>query len=843
MNTNIMNSNPIHSQLPFTQHSPGRQDILLNMERQGSGSSWNGLSSPGRSVFGRKMLYVVLVLVGNMFFVGALNAQIVQRGSSTTAVWTSGSSISIITPTGVVAGDVMIVNLAIKSGGSPVTLPSTSGWTLISNDALYESGGQHHHGAALYRVATGNEGGNTITINVGAITGGATATIVAFSGVSTTGGFDGAGASNSGPFDAAPNPWTLATGNSDPSNVTAVSTATTNALVIMLVSAQDDAGTVSGWTTATFGSLNTGSYSNAASAGTVGAGWKIKSGTGSTGVGAASLSSNKRNGAILLALRPQPATSTMNANTVGAETICAGTLKVPVQSFSIVQTGANANMTGLSFTTTGTYAATGDITKFQLWTNTINLFSDPGTSQVGIDLSTALGTGAHAFASFSQTLTAGNTRYFWITIDVSSSPGSGVTLGVNATPTLTLSAGSQAGSSTAGGTQTLQSSGTWLGTTNTNWFTASNWCGGVPTSATDVFISSGGNQPNIAASGAVCHNITIGAGATLSITGTFTLTVSGNWTKTGTFTAGTSTVDFNGSGGASIGASNFNNITFSGSGTKTATGILTIGGNVSITNNFTAGSFIHTVAGNWANTGNFTSTGSTVTFNGTSSQAMSGASTTTFNNFTISNTTGVTSSSDLNVNGILSLTTNPSATAGSLAMGTHTLTMGGSATSTGAGDVTGIVTRTTLVAATTYSFGNQFNTIRFQNLGTLPTSLSFKLTIGAAPSWKTGAIERIYEIVQAGASGSFATINVHYLDSELNGNTENTLVFWRDVSPFTPGTEVEFGRSNFNTTQNWIGISSIPVAFLPTSFGTAQATLGNSLLSGTPNGFSEYGMD
>ncbi len=375
--------------------------------------------------------------------------------------------------------------------------------------------------------------------------------------------------------------------------------------------------------------------------------------------------------------------------------------------------------------------------------------------------------------------------------------------------------------------------GQWLGTTNTDWFTASNWCGGVPTSATDVFIPSGGNQPDISASGAVCHNITIGAGATLSITGTFTLTVSGSWTNTGTFTAGTSTVDFNGSGGASIGASNFNNITFSGSGTKTATGVLTIGGNVSITDNFTAGSFIHTVAGNWTNSGAFTSTGSTVAFNGTSSQAMSGASTTTFNNFTISNITGVTSSSDINVNGILSLTTNPSATAGSLDMGTNTLTMGVSATSTGAGDVTGIVTRNSLMAATTYSFGNQFNTITFQNAGTLPTSVSVRISIGAAPLWKTGAINRIYEIIQAGASGSFATINVHYLDTELNGNTENNLVFWRAVSPFTPGTELEFGRSNFNTTQNWVGISSIPVGNLPTSFGTAQATLGTSLLSGT----------
>ncbi|GAT63467.1 T9SS type A sorting domain-containing protein [Paludibacter jiangxiensis] len=69
----------------------------------------------------------------------------------------------------------------------------------------------------------------------------------------------------------------------------------------------------------------------------------------------------------------------------------------------------------------------------------------------------------------------------------------------------------------------VRSSGTWLGVTNTDWFTASNWCGGVPTSSTDVYISTGVTyQPTIVYSssfpdGAVCKSLTIHNGAKVTI--------------------------------------------------------------------------------------------------------------------------------------------------------------------------------------------------------------------------------------------------------------------------------------------------------------------------------------
>jgi hypothetical protein len=102
--------------------------------------------------------------------------------------------------------------------------------------------------------------------------------------------------------------------------------------------------------------------------------------------------------------------------------------------------------------------------------------------------------------------------------------------------------------------------GKWLGVFGTDWNTLGNWCGGVlPTSTTDVTIlSSAPSQPVIGPAGGFCRNITIGAGASLGITGSNTLAVSGDWDNAGTFTANTSTVNCNGIVAQNIGGSSIN---------------------------------------------------------------------------------------------------------------------------------------------------------------------------------------------------------------------------------------------------------------------------------------------
>ena len=267
---------------------------------------------------------------------------------------------------------------------------------------------------------------------------------------------------------------------------------------------------------------------------------------------------------------------------------------------------------------------------------------------------------------------------------------------------------------------------------------------------------------------------------------------------------------------------------------------LTIGGTetlntVDLTINGTltsGGNSAYNVTGNWTNNGTFTPSTSTTVLNGTSAQNIGGSAGITFNNLTISNTTtGVSASTNTTVNGVLSLSANPSATVGSLNTGAKTLTMGASATTVGAGDVTGIVKRTTLVAGTEYTFGNRYTSVNFRNTGTLPTDLSVKITIGSAPAWKAAAIQRTYEFVRTGGSGSYATLKLHYLDSELNGNTENTLVDWACDTPFAPGTEVEYGRSNYDTTNNFVSSGDYDISLWATSFNQREGTLGNSALS------------
>jgi hypothetical protein len=70
---------------------------------------------------------------------------------------------------------------------------------------------------------------------------------------------------------------------------------------------------------------------------------------------------------------------------------------------------------------------------------------------------------------------------------------------------------------------------TWLGTTN-NWFTASNWsCGFVPTATTTAEVPVTANNPSVTGA-ATAKNLTVNSGVTITLNGTSTLTITGNWT-------------------------------------------------------------------------------------------------------------------------------------------------------------------------------------------------------------------------------------------------------------------------------------------------------------------------
>jgi hypothetical protein len=114
-------------------------------------------------------------------------------------------------------------------------------------------------------------------------------------------------------------------------------------------------------------------------------------------------------------------------------------------------------------------------------------------------------------------------------------------------------------------TAAIVSSGSWIGGTSTDWSNAANWCGGVPTSSTNVTIPSGTANSVVISSSVSVNSLTINSGATLSTSGTPTITIAnnGSLTNNGTFTAGTSKVSFAGNGTVS-GTVAFNDVDIAG---------------------------------------------------------------------------------------------------------------------------------------------------------------------------------------------------------------------------------------------------------------------------------------
>lgn len=182
----------------------------------------------------------------------------------------------------------------------------------------------------------------------------------------------------------------------------------------------------------------------------------------------------------------------------------------------------------------------------------------------------------------------------------------------------------------------------------------------------------------------------------------------------------------------------------------------------------------------------------------------------TLGNLTI-NRTGTNASatigSDVTVNSGLALTS------GDIIMsGTNTLTHNG--TPTGTTDVVGTVRRTD-ITTTARSFGNPNNQISYQ-IGTAPSEMTVNL-VKSAPAGFASAVTRTYTITPTGGSSTFtATLRLHYLDSELNGNLEGGLDFWR------------FNGTAWNrvpkmladpVTDNWIQSSAV-TAFSPWTLAT-----------------------
>lgn len=281
-----------------------------------------------------------------------------------------------------------------------------------------------------------------------------------------------------------------------------------------------------------------------------------------------------------------------------------------------------------------------------------------------------------------------------------------------------------------------------------------------------------------------------------------------------------STDGFDINAGVSIGNLVVNNPSGTNRHTRLITSNCTLSGNFTITaGTFQANNLGLTIAGNFTNNGTFTPGTQTTTFNGAAAQTIGGSASTTFSSLTINNTAGtqpgVTLGIDTTVGGTMTLTTDLNASGGIL---THT---GGATACSGNGDLVGIVKRTTIAVGTTYCFGNSLNTIQF-NSGT-PTSPTMTVTLvkGSLPGNIANAVNRLYTLEPTGMTAFSATVQLRYLDGELNGILEGTLKLWRDSGN---GNWVNVGGT-VNVGSNFVNVSGV-TAFSPWVFanGTSAPT-------------------
>jgi hypothetical protein len=125
-------------------------------------------------------------------------------------------------------------------------------------------------------------------------------------------------------------------------------------------------------------------------------------------------------------------------------------------------------------------------------------------------------------------------------------------------------------------------------------------------------------------------------------------------------------------------------------------------------------------------------------------------------------------------------------------------------TSTGSADVIGNVRRTGFTAGgQALSFGNPFNRIAFAAGSSTPSDVTLNL-VKSAPAGLPDAVQRTYAISQTGGGAFSATLRLHYLDGELNGNQESTLKLFRLEGPW-----IEQGSSARSTADNWVEKSGV----------------------------------
>ena len=266
---------------------------------------------------------------------------------------------------------------------------------------------------------------------------------------------------------------------------------------------------------------------------------------------------------------------------------------------------ADATLTGNIFTNNGALTVNSGVTLASVFT-TASITSD--LTVIGI----LAGSRAVTLSGASKTIYGSGTVSAPVTLSASYAIDSTANITFSATTTinagitltnngiLTTSSLSGSGAFTQGASSTLNYSGTSIAATFTA--SASNNTVNYSKSGAQTIYGpltyfnlsiSGTDTKSLAGAIVISGNLTIGSGTALDVTGSnYAISVAGNWSNSGTFTARSGTVTFNGTGTQALnsGGSSFYNITFSGAGTlQPTTNDITVTG--ALTFNAGAGTF------------------------------------------------------------------------------------------------------------------------------------------------------------------------------------------------------------------------------------------------------------
>jgi hypothetical protein len=240
----------------------------------------------------------------------------------------------------------------------------------------------------------------------------------------------------------------------------------------------------------------------------------------------------------------------------------------------------------------GTYTTTTNVIISTAPSATIAYAGSPYCGSTGLAVVTQGGTPGGAFSSSTGLVINPATGVINL---ATSTPGT-------YTVTYTIAAANGCGAYTATTVVQLTTPGTWTGLAGTDWNNASNWCGGIPSSATDAIIPAAAvNMPNISNGAGAARNVVLEQGVVLTVGTAGTLELHGNMTGGGTLDAANGSIILRGITDQAMPAFTATNLTMN----MVGAGSLILGGNSTVTGTLTMANGNITLGPN-----NFTMSGS-----------------------------------------------------------------------------------------------------------------------------------------------------------------------------------------------------------------------------------------